>query len=95
MPYRLRSASSSDLQNLLSLIHLKSAFDGCPSAVTATAEKLNQTLFGLQPMAYVLLAEATSQTGSEIGSEIGGSSVGYASYHFTYSTFLAPQILAK
>ncbi len=85
MSYYIRSANSNDLQNLLRLIHLKSEFDGCPSAVTATAEKLNQTLFGSQPMAYILLAEATS----EQGGEQGDLPVGYASYHFTYSTFLA------
>ena len=81
MPYYLRSASSNDLQNLLSLIYLKSEFDGCPGAVTATAEKLNRTLFGSQPMAYVLLAEAVNENDHP--------PVGYASYHFTYSTFLA------
>ena len=97
MPYHLRSASSNDLQNLLSLIHLKSEFDGCPGAVTATAEKLNRTLFGSQPMAYVLLAEAVRDQDREQGGEPTGerdseksdSPVGYASYHFTYSTFLA------
>jgi GNAT superfamily N-acetyltransferase len=79
MPYHLRSANLSDLQNLLALIHAKAEFDGCPSAVTATAEKLKQTLFASQPIAYILLAEAESEN----------LPIGFASYHFTYSTFLA------
>ena len=89
MPYYLRLASSNDLQNLLSLIRLKSEFDGCSNAVTATVEKLDRTLFSSQPMAYVLLAEAANEKGSETISENGDLPVGYASYHFTYSTFLA------
>jgi GNAT superfamily N-acetyltransferase len=80
MHYHLRSANINDLQNLLALIHAKAAFDGCPNAVTATTEKLEQTLFAAQPMAYVLLAEV------EKGDE---PPIGFASYHFTYSTFLA------
>ncbi len=79
MRYYLRSANTSDLQALLMLIHAKADFDGCPQAVMATAEKLNLTLFGSLPMAHVLLAESDS----------GGPPIGFASYHFTYSTFLA------
>ncbi len=79
MRYSLRAATQEDLTHLLLLVHQKAAFDGCPNAVTATKEKLRNTLFGSQPMAYVLLAEAEN---SDIP-------VGFASYHFTYSTFLA------
>ncbi|MGI8933894.1 MAG: GNAT family N-acetyltransferase, partial [Phormidesmis sp.] len=78
MPHHIRPATAADLHTLLGLIHLKAEFDGCPAAVTATAEKLNNTLFSSQPLAHVLLAE----TDSEIPT-------GFASYHFTYSTFRA------
>ena len=80
MPYPIRTASPADLSNLLALIHHKAAFDGCPNSVTATREKLQNTLFSSQPMAYVLLAETNDSDSSPIG---------FASYHFTYSTFLA------
>lgn len=79
MRYSLRSASLEDLQDLLTLIRLKADFDGCSEAVTATAEKLSRTLFGSVPMGHVLLAQTQGHE----------SPVGFASYHFTYSTFLA------
>jgi GNAT superfamily N-acetyltransferase len=81
MNYSIRSAHPNDLHHLLDLIHAKADFDGCPNAVTATLEKLKNTLFSAQPMAYVLLAQA--QEGTE------NLPIGFASYHFTYSTFLA------
>ncbi len=83
LPYRTRSATRTDLQSLIQLIHLKADFDGCPNAVTATAEKLDKTLFGPQPMAHILLADLLAE------SNLGTSPVGFASYHFTYSTFRA------
>lgn len=81
-PYRIRTATAADLPNLLPLIHLKADFDGCPNAVTATTEKLSRTVFAQPPMAYILLAEAD-------GSPEAAPPVGFASYHFTYSTFRA------
>ncbi|MEL7333809.1 MAG: GNAT family N-acetyltransferase [Cyanobacteria bacterium J06560_2] len=75
----IRHATVADLTNLVNLVHLKAEFDGCPEAVTATPAKLAATLFCPQPMAYILLVEA----------ENAPSPVGFASYHFTYSTFLA------
>ena len=80
MTYQIRAANAADLSDLTALIHHKAAFDGCPEKVTATREKLQNTLFSTQPMAHVLLAEDSN---SDI------SPVGFASYHFTYSTFLA------
>ena len=77
--YRIRPATSADLPTLIQLIHLKADFDGCPNAVTATAAKLDKTLFGSQPMAHILLAESDSTP----------LPVGFSSYHFTYSTFRA------
>ncbi len=83
--YHLRSANPDDLQHLLALIHAKAKFDGCPNAVTATVAKLKQTLFAVQPMAYVLLAEADRNKDQNADEP----PIGFASYHFTYSTFLA------
>lgn len=82
MRYTIRPASPDDLQDLLNLIHLKAEFDGCPSAVTATAEKLSSTVFAEPPLAHILLAEV-NQAADKI------SPIGFASYYFTYSTFLA------
>ncbi|MEM9092993.1 MAG: GNAT family N-acetyltransferase [Cyanobacteria bacterium P01_F01_bin.53] len=96
MSYCIRPAVQADVPQLLNLIHLKSEFDGCPEAVKATAEKLSHTLFGPQPMAYVLLAEkqASSQASAQASARGKNSPatsppIGFASYHFTYSTFLA------
>lgn len=83
LPHRTRSATLADLQNLIQLIHLKADFDGCPDAVIATAEKLEKTLFGPQPMAHILLADLLAESDPE------ASPIGFASYHFTYSTFRA------
>ena len=81
---QIRLAQAADLTDLIDLIHLKAGFDGCPNAVTATAEKLEATLFSRQPMAYVLLVEVSSPADPS-----QTAPVGFASYHFTYSTFLA------
>jgi GNAT superfamily N-acetyltransferase len=73
----IRDAEDRDISSIMKLIHLKAEFDGCPELVQATPEKLKQDLFGEKPLAFVLLAE------------IPGDSIGFASYHFIYSTFLA------
>ncbi len=73
----IRHATSSDLPVLVELIHLKAVFDGCPEAVEATPAALEQTLFGDNPLAFVLLAE------------VEGAIAGMASYYRIYSTFLA------
>lgn len=83
MNYAIHPAVPADLQALLKLIHLKAEFDGCPNAVTATAEKLGNTLFTSQPMAHVLLAK------TQKNAQLDPQPIGFASYHFTYSTFLA------
>ena len=61
----------------MELIRLKAEFDGCPESVQATPEKLENDFFGQKPLAFVLLAE------------IDQNPVGFATYHFTYSSFLA------
>ena len=80
-PMPIRHATSADLPQIMDLIHLKANFDGCPGSVTATPEKLEQTLFSSQPMAHILLADVEASKTQ--------TAVGFASYHFTYSTFLA------
>ncbi|MEL6350745.1 MAG: GNAT family N-acetyltransferase [Cyanobacteria bacterium J06627_28] len=75
----IRLATSQDIPEILRLLHLKAEFDGCPGSVSATAERLRATLFSDRPMAYILLVLRQGDT----------SAVGFASYHFTYSTFLA------
>ncbi|MBR8833039.1 MAG: GNAT family N-acetyltransferase [Stigonema ocellatum SAG 48.90 = DSM 106950] len=73
----IRDLELIDIPVIMELIHLKAEFDGCPEAVEARPEKLVQDLFGEKPLAFVLLAE------------IDGNPVGFATYHFIYSTFLA------
>ena len=79
MTYCIRLAESADLSHLLTLIHRKAAFDGCSNSVTATTQKLKDTLFSASPLAYILLAQSSGHK----------LPIGFASYHFTYSTFLA------
>ena len=73
----IRDACVDDLSVILEFIHKKAVFDGVPQAVQASAEKLRETLFTDPPLAYVSLAE------------VGGRVVAFASYFFTFSTFLA------
>jgi len=75
----IRLATAQDLPNLMALLQLKAAFDGCPESLLATPEKLESTIFCPSPMAYILLVDVDGSP----------SPVGLASYHFTYSTFLA------
>jgi GNAT superfamily N-acetyltransferase len=73
----IRHAGVDDLLVILRFIHKKAEFDGVPQGVQATPETLCQTLFAEPPLAYILLAE------------VGDNSVGFASYFYTFSTFLA------
>ena len=73
----IRHATRHDIPTLMHLIRLKASFDDCPASVEATPGKLELTLFSDQPLAFVLLAES------------GRNIAGFATYHRTYSTFLA------
>lgn len=77
MDIKVRSANINDIPLILSFIQQKAEFDGCPTSVEATAEKLKQTLFCEPPLANVLFAEVERTT------------VGFATFFQTYSTFLA------
>ncbi len=74
---QLREAVREDIPLVLRFIEKKAGFDGAADAVEATEESLLRTIFGDPPLAHVLLAE------------IDGRAVGFASYFFSYSTFLA------
>ncbi len=78
---RIRTATVDDLELVFSFLSQKAAFDGCLDALEATLEKLKQTLFGEMPLARVLLAE------------VDGTSVGFALFFYTYSSFLAKPCL--
>ena len=73
----IRGAQNRDIPSIMELIHLKAEFDGCPESVQATPEKLESDFFGQKPLAFVLIAETDRKP------------AGFATYHFTYSTFLA------
>ncbi|MDM9582205.1 hypothetical protein [Nostoc sp. GT001] len=73
----IRDANQRDIPAIMELIYLKAQFDGCPESVKATPQKLEIDLFGEMPLAFVLLAE------------VDGDTIGLATYHFIYSTFLA------
>jgi GNAT superfamily N-acetyltransferase len=73
----IRDANPRDIPVIMELIYLKAEFDGCPESVEATPQKLEIDLFGENPFAFVLLAE------------VNGDTIGLATYHFIYSTFLA------
>jgi len=77
----IREANQNDLPTILELINLKAEFDGCPQSVTATIQKLEETLFGKHPIEFILLAELENQI------------IGFTSYHRIYSTFLAQTCL--
>jgi GNAT superfamily N-acetyltransferase len=73
----IRAATVNDIDTILTLIHLKADFDGCPGSVEATYDQLKADLFGTHPLACIVLAE------------VDGNPIGFASYHRIYSTFLA------
>jgi GNAT superfamily N-acetyltransferase len=77
LPINIRVADRNDLEIILNFILEKAQFDGEEHAVQASLNKLDKTLFGNRPLAYVLLAEVESHP------------VGFALFFYTYSSFLA------
>jgi len=49
----VRRALAEDVPLILAFLHKKAVFDGVPDSVLATAERLEQTLFGDPPLAYI------------------------------------------
>lgn len=77
----VRAATPRDLPRLLDFIRELAAFAGCPAPVQATEEKLGRLLFGDGARCEALLAD------------LGGTTVGYAFFFETYSSFLASPCL--
>lgn len=79
MTLTIRTAHPDDISLIDTYIHKKSEFDRAVGAyqgvLGVTPEKLQQTLFGPVPFAYVLFAELNSRP------------VGFALYGFRYSSF--------
>ena len=76
---QVRSAKSEDAELIHRFIQKKAEFDremGAYSGkIQTTVAKIQETLFGDRPFAYVLLAETE------------GSVIGFALYYFRYSSF--------
>ncbi len=73
----IRDANKKDIPAIMELIYLKAEFDGCLESLEANPQKLEIDFFGEKPLAFVILAE------------VDGDTIGLATYHFIYSTFLA------
>jgi len=78
---RIREAELEDLELIVDFISQKSEFDGAKNLLTATADKLQQTLFCQPPLVRVLLAE------------VGGKAVGFALFYSSYSSLLTQPCL--
>ncbi|MEG4814289.1 GNAT family N-acetyltransferase [Microcoleus sp. K5-D4] len=78
---RIREAELADLELIVDFISQKSDFDGSKNLLTATADKLQQTLFCQPPLVRVLLAE------------VAGEAVGFAMFYASYSSLLTQPCL--
>jgi len=74
---RIVPATEQDLPVILDMIRALAAYEKLGHIVTATEERLRETLFGIQPAAEVLLAHWEQEC------------AGFAVFFATYSTFLA------
>ncbi len=74
---RIVPATELDLPVILDLIQALADYEKLAHEVTATQERLGETLFGIKPAAEVLLAHWD------------GECAGFAVFFATYSTFLA------
>ena len=72
----IRQAGRSDVPLILAFIRELAEYEKLGSEVVATEGGLAETLFGREPAAFVLIAEAD------------GAPAGFALYFFNYSTFL-------
>lgn len=86
MPPSIRSARQADLPVILELIRALADYEKLSPEVTATEDKLRETLFpakGASPAAHCVLIEAS------LRDQITPMPAGFALYFFNYSTFLA------
>jgi GNAT superfamily N-acetyltransferase len=74
---RFVPAAEADIPVILDLIHALAEYEKLSDSVTATPERLRETLFGRKPAAEVLLAHWDQEC------------AGFAVFFPTYSTFLA------
>ncbi|SRR5581483_6020316 len=74
---RIVPATENDVPVILDLIHALAKYEKLAHTVTATEERLRETLFGPKPAAEVLLAHWDREC------------AGFAVFFATYSTFLA------
>ncbi len=74
---RLRDAAEADVPTLLALIRALAEYERLAEHAVATPELLRRHLFGPQPRARAVLAEAGE----------GGEAAGFALYFFAFSTF--------
>jgi len=74
---RIREAVEGDVATILELIKALAEYERLEDRVTATEDRIRETLFGARPVAEVLLAE------------VGEETVGLAIFFTNYSTFLA------
>ncbi|MEM9159902.1 MAG: GNAT family N-acetyltransferase [Verrucomicrobiota bacterium] len=74
----IRPASTDDVETILDLIRGIAEYENLTHQLEATTEKLQESLFGENPVAYALVAEDDSS-----------GIVGYAIYFYNFSTFLA------
>jgi GNAT superfamily N-acetyltransferase len=77
----VRQAVHSDLGTVWSFLQKKAAFDNCLDRLEVTPETLEDALFGISPLMGTLLAEVESEP------------VGFATYYFTFSTYMARRCL--
>jgi GNAT superfamily N-acetyltransferase len=73
----VREATRDDVATVWAFVQKKAAFDHWSDKLEATPEALAEALFGDTPLAGALLAEEN------------GRGVGFATYFFTFSTYLA------
>lgn len=74
--FSLRSPTPADTPNIFQLIQGLAEYEKLAHAVTGSADLLHEHLFGDRPKAEVILAE------------VEGTTVGFALFFYTYSTFL-------
>ena len=81
LPVSVREATADDLQVVWEFVRKKAAFDDWLDRLEATPDTLAGAMFGESPAMGVLLAET------------GSRAVGFASYFFTFSTYLGRRCL--
>src|SRR5262245_34367950 len=73
----VREAVRGDLETVWAFLRKKATFDKCLDRLEVTPQSLENALFGSPPLMGTLLAE------------VEGKPVGFATYYFTFSTYMA------